>query len=36
MACDPRLHGLGLLQTVVIHDPSEAGDPWSGIGVLQE
>jgi hypothetical protein len=36
MAVDPRLHGRGLMHTVVIHDPIDAGDPWSWIGVLQE
>ena len=36
MVFDPLPHGLGFMNTVVIHDHIDAGNPRSGIGVIQE
>jgi hypothetical protein len=36
MAFDPLPHGLGFMNTVVIHDHIDVGKPWSWVGVIQE
>jgi hypothetical protein len=36
MDFDPLPYGLGLMNTIVIHDHIDTSDPWSWIGVIQE